>query len=361
MDLGVHGPAPLTGRKATRPYRPRVLITGGAGFIGVNAAARLLSRGWAVSILDDLSRKGVERNLAWLKRQGPVDFTRLDIRDPGGVVRWVERRRKGLKLLLHFAAQVAVTTSVEDPRTDFEVNAWGALNVLEAVRRLKEKPLALYSSTNKVYGGMEHVRVVMGAGPQGGRYRYVGRPFGVSEAEPLDFHSPYGCSKGATDQYFRDYRRIYGLPTVVFRQSCIYGQHQQGNEDQGWLAHFMKAAQAGKGITLYGDGRQIRDVLHIDDLLAAYEAAWARRSACAGGIYNIGGGPKNVLSLLELLDWIKKKQGRGLRVRRSTWRPGDQRVYVSDIRKAKRELGWEPKIGVAEGLDKLWAWLRENS
>ncbi|MBI5245172.1 MAG: GDP-mannose 4,6-dehydratase [Elusimicrobia bacterium] len=336
---------------------PRALVIGGAGFIGANSAAHLLGRGWAVSVLDDLSRKGAERNLRWLRSVGLSDFTRLDIRDAGALSRWAERRRKGLKLVLHFAAQVAVTTSVEDPRTDFEVNAWGALNVLEAARRLKEKPLTLFASTNKVYGAMEHVRVVL----KGGRYCYVGRPRGVSEAEPLDFHSPYGCSKGAADQYFRDYRRIYGLPTVVFRQSCIYGQHQHGNEDQGWVAHFMKAAQAGRGVTLYGDGRQIRDVLHIDDLLAAFDAALARRSSCAGQVYNIGGGPKNTLSLLDLISWIERRQGRRVRLKRSGWRPGDQRVYVSDIRKAKRELGWEPKIGAADGLERLWAWLRART
>lgn len=298
----------------------------------------------------------MERNLAWLKRQGPVDFTRLDVRDAAAVARWVRHRRKGLKLVMHFAAQVAVTTSVEDPRTDFEINARGALNVLEALRGLPEKPLVLYSSTNKVYGGMEGVQGVLSKG----RYRYVGRPHGISEREPLDFHSPYGCSKGAADQYFRDYHRIYGLPTVVFRQSCIYGQHQQGTEDQGWVAHFMKAAQSGKGVTLYGDGRQIRDILHIDDLLAAFDAAWRRRHVSAGGIYNIGGGPKNTLSLLELLDWIERKQGHRMRLSRATWRPGDQRVYVSDIRKARRDLGWEPAIGVAEGLDRLWTWLKAS-
>jgi len=305
--------------------------------------------------LDDLSRKGVQKNLAWLKRQGPIDFAKLDVRDPGAVRRWAEKRADA-RLAFHFAAQVAVTTSVTDPRTDFEVNAYGALNVLEALRRLTNKPLTLFSSTNKVYGGMEHVKTIL----RKGRYAYAGLPQGVGELEPLDFHSPYGCSKGAADQYFHDYTRIYGLPTVVLRQSCIYGQHQQGNEDQGWLAHFMKAAQAGRGITVYGDGKQIRDALHIDDLIDLYEAAYRRRALCAGRVYNIGGGPKNTLSLLELIQWIEQRQGRKLPVRWSGWRPGDQRVYVSDIRRARRELGWAPRIGVPEGLEKLWAWLEKN-
>lgn len=331
----------------------RALVTGGAGFIGVNAAARLLSRGWSVSVLDDLSRPGTGKNLAWLGRQGPLDFKRADIRNPGAVARWVKARSRGLDLVLHLAAQVAVTTSVADPRPDFEINALGTLNLLEALRGLPRKPFLLYSSTNKVYGGMEGVRVAL----KGGRYAYVSRPLGCPEEEPLDFHSPYGCSKGAADQYVRDYFRIYGLPTTVFRQSCIYGPHQNGTEDQGWVAHFMRAAQAGKGVTLYGDGRQVRDVLYIDDLVDAFEAAFRKRSLCRGRIYNIGGGPSNTLSLLELLDWIAARQGRPLRVAREGWRPGDQKVYVCDIRRARRELGWSPKVGVGQGLGLLWDWL----
>ncbi|MFA6092458.1 MAG: SDR family NAD(P)-dependent oxidoreductase [Elusimicrobiota bacterium] len=333
---------------------PRIIVTGGAGFIGVNAAARWLSKGWRVSVIDDLSRKGVDKNLAWLRKQGPVDFARIDVRDAGRVRRFVESRSRGLELVLHLAAQVAVTTSVEEPRRDFEINALGAFNVLEALRRLKRRPFALYSSTNKVYGGMEHVRVVLGAHQ---RYRYVGRPHGVSEKEPLDFHSPYGCSKGAADQYFRDYSRIYRMPTVVLRQSCIYGQHQQGNEDQGWLAHFMKAARAGEGLALYGDGKQVRDVLHIDDLIGVFETCWKKRGRCAGRVYNIGGGPENILSLIDLLRWISGRLGRRVEVRREGWRPGDQRVYVSDIRKAQRELGWKPRLDVEAGLVRLWDWL----
>ncbi|MBI2363313.1 MAG: GDP-mannose 4,6-dehydratase [Elusimicrobia bacterium] len=331
----------------------RVLITGGAGFIGVNAAHRFMTKGWRVSVFDDLSRKGTESNIAWLKKQGAVDFVRGDLRDGALAERWVRARRDGLELVLHLAAQVAVTTSVEDPRTDFEKNALASLNILEAVRKSGRRPFTLYSSTNKVYGGMEHVKVAL----RRGRWSYVGLPKGVSEEEPIDFHSPYGCSKGAADQYFRDYRRIYGLPTVVFRQSCIYGPHQHGNEDQGWLAHFMKQALAGKGVSVYGDGRQVRDALFVEDLVDAFEAAYRRRAKAAGRIYNVGGGPGSTLSLRELLAWIGARGGRRLPVSWGPWRPGDQKVYVSDIRLIGRELGWRPKTGLPQGLERLWSWL----
>ena len=325
-----------------------VLISGGAGFIGANAALHFRGRGWRVALLDDLSRRGTERNLAWLRKRGDVSFTSGDIRDFGQVRRWFARRGAA-DLVLHLAAQVAVTTSVEDPRTDFEINALGTFNMLEAARGLRRKPYFIYSSTNKVYGGMEDVRVRR----KGGRYAYAGLPHGVPESRPLDFHSPYGCSKGAGDQYVRDYERIYGLPTVVLRQSCIYGSLQRGNEDQGWVAHFLKSALEGRPVTIYGDGRQVRDVLEVSDLVAAFERCWERR---AGGVFNIGGGPSNTLSLRELLDWIRARGGR-LKTRTGGWRPGDQRIYVSDIRKASRVLGWRPKIGVPEGLERLWSWL----
>lgn len=339
----------------SRGGRPAVLITGGAGFIGVNCADHYLKKGWRVSIFDNFSRKGTRGNARWLKTRGRVRVVKGDVRSRSAVERWV-RGTPNARLALHMAAQVAVTTSVVDPRTDFECNALGSVNFLEALRRLKRKPLAIYASTNKVYGGMEHVGIRLARG----RYAYSGLPNGVAESEPLDFHSPYGCSKGSADQYFRDYHRIYGLPTVVFRQSCIYGPHQNGTEDQGWVAHFMMAAQAGKGITLFGDGRQVRDVLYIEDLMEAYDRAYARRAKCAGGIYNMGGGPRRTLSLLELLDWIGRRRGGRVPVKRRGWRPGDQRVYVSGIRKARRELGWTPRTSVNAGLGLLWDWLKEG-
>lgn len=336
--------------------KKRVLITGGAGFIGTNSTIHYLRRGWAVSIFDDLSRNGTADNLTWLRRQGPVSFQKGDLRNRTAVSRWVRRNAAGLKLVLHLAAQVAVTTSVTDPITDFDINAAGSLNLLESLRRLKKRPFTIYTSTNKVYGGMESVGVRL----RGKRYGYLGRPCGIDEKEPLDFHSPYGCSKGAADQYFRDYNRIYGMPTVVLRQSCIYGPHQHGNEDQGWVAHFMRAAQSGKPITIYGDGRQVRDLLFVEDLLAAFDAAHLRRGRSTGQIYNIGGGPTNVLSLLELLAWIRARSNRRVSVKFRSWRPGDQRVYISNIRRARRELDWKPRTSLHPGLDRLWLWLKSE-
>lgn len=251
---------------------------------------------------------------------------------------------------------MAVTTSVTAPREDFEVNALGTFNVLEAMRRAKMAATLLYSSTNKVYGEMTEVGVV----ERDGRYSYQSLPYGVPEHRNLDFHSPYGCSKGSADQYVIDYHRIYGLRTVVFRQSCIYGYRQFGAEDQGWIAWFMIATQLGHPITVYGDGKQVRDVLFIDDLLNAYDAAFAARDAAVGKAYNIGGGPSNILSLLELIEHIEKRQKRKLRHSYSGWRPGDQKVFVSDIRCAQAELGWAPETSCSKGLELLYDWIDEN-
>ncbi|MCS7283516.1 MAG: GDP-mannose 4,6-dehydratase [Anaerolineae bacterium] len=329
------------------------LITGGAGFIGINYAHRLICRGEEVTIYDNLSRPGVEKNLAWLRAtHGECAF-----RFVTGDVRNFEQLRPFVQesdVVVHLAAQVAVTTSVMDPRTDFEVNALGTFNVLEAARLAGHNPIVLYASTNKVYGGMEDAAVV----EEPTRYRYRDLPLGVPETWPLDFHSPYGCSKGAGDQYVRDYFRIYGLPTVVFRQSCIYGPHQQGMEDQGWVAWFIIAALTGKPITIYGDGRQVRDVLYIDDLLDVYDAAIARIHIAAGQIYNIGGGPQNTLAIwAEFGPMLERLLGRPIPVSYANWRPGDQRVYISDIRKAGRDLDWAPKVGVEEGIRRLYEWV----
>jgi CDP-paratose 2-epimerase len=259
-------------------------------------------------------------------------------------------------IVFHFAAQVAVTTSVVDPREDFEINALGTFNVLEAIRQSGNKPIVLYSSTNKVYGGMEHVKIV----ERNGEYDYENLPLGVSESEQLDFHSPYGCSKGTADQYMIDYSRIYGLRTVVFRQSCIYGYRQFGVEDQGWVAHFTISALFDRPLTIYGDGKQVRDVLFIDDLVHAYDSAIKKIDVTAGKAYNIGGGPNKKMSLLNLIAYLEKFFGKKLTYSFSNWRPGDQRVFVCDIRKAKNDFGWEPKIDVEEGVRLLAAWVKEN-
>ena len=331
-------------------------ITGGAGFIGSNYVARLLERGERVTVYDNLSRAGAERNLAWLRsRFGENAFTLIqgDVRDAN----LLASSLGDADVVVHLAAQVAVTTSVEDPRTDFEINALGTFNVLEAVRQSPKRPMVIYASTNKVYGGMEDVKIV----EEETRYRYADLPFGVSESQPLDFHSPYGCSKGAGDQYVRDYARIYGIPTVVFRQSCIYGLRQFGIEDQGWVAWFVIAAVTGRPITIYGDGKQVRDVLFVDDLLNAYDAAVERRDEVAGEVFNIGGGPQNTISIWrEFAPLLEKALGQSVPVSYGDWRPGDQRVYISDIRKAKRRLGWEPHIGVEEGVARLVEWVKVN-
>ncbi|MBU2610580.1 MAG: GDP-mannose 4,6-dehydratase [Chloroflexi bacterium] len=331
-------------------------ITGGAGFIGSNYVSRLLERGEKVTIYDNLSRAGAPRNVAWLKETFGETAFRLIVGDVRDAALITESSREA-DVILHLAGQVAVTTSVTHPREDFEANALGTFNVLEAARLSERRPMVIYASTNKVYGGMEDVALA----ERRTRWEYENLPFGCPETQPLDFHSPYGCSKGAGDQYVRDYHRIYGLPTVVFRQSCIYGMRQFGMEDQGWLAWMVIAAVTGRQITIYGDGKQVRDVLHIDDLLDAYDAAIAKIETVKGQVFNIGGGPQNVISIwTEFGPLLERLLGKPIPVARGDWRPGDQRVYISDIRKAERELGWKPKVSVEEGVGRLFEWVREN-
>jgi CDP-paratose 2-epimerase len=333
----------------------KIIITGGAGFIGSNAASRWLKRGDKVVLIDDLSRAGVVRNLEWLEHQGRLTHLKIDIRNERHVAAAFQTH-KDAGLILHLAGQTAVTSSVVAPREDFEANALGTFNVLEGVRLADINAPFIYSSTNKVYGGMTDAKVA----EQQNRYGYADMPCGISEDRQLDFHSPYGCSKGAADQYVRDYHRIYGLKTVVFRQSCIYGYRQFGVEDQGWVAWFMIASQTGRPITVYGDGKQSRDILFVDDLLDAFELAAAQIKKSAGCVYNIGGGPENILSLLDLLGYLEEKQGRPIAYKRDEWRPGDQRVFVSDISRARAELGWSPKVGCEQGLNLLYDWISEN-
>jgi CDP-paratose 2-epimerase len=333
----------------------KTLVTGGAGFIGSNAAARLLRRGERVVILDDLSRAGAGANLEWLQGAGTFEFHRVDLRDESALDDIVAKHRD-VDRVLHLAGQVAVTTSVQDPRLDFQINAIGAFNLLESIRRWAAGAAVLYASTNKVYGGLEHLEVA----EHDGRYAYRTAQFGVGEGEPLDFHSPYGCSKGSADQYVRDYHRIYGLRTVVFRQSCIYGYRQFGMEDQGWVAWFAIAAQHGWPMRIYGDGKQVRDVLFIDDLLDAYDRAFDRIEHTAGRIYNIGGGPENAISLRQFLAYLEHRNGAPLVVSYHDWRPGDQRVFVSDIRRSRAELGWAPATDWRSGVDLLCRWVEEN-
>lgn len=334
----------------------KYLITGGAGFIGANYTARLINRGQRVTVYDNLSRAGARPNIQWLQDTYGVDSFELivgDVRD----AEHLETVVHGVDVIVHLASQVAVTTSVTQPREDFEINALGTFNVLEAARLTERQPIVLYASTNKVYGGMENVAIE----ETGSRYRYAELTLGIPESMPLDFHSPYGCSKGSGDQYVHDYHRIYALPTVVLRQSCIYGPRQFGIEDQGWVAWFAIAALKNFPITIYGDGKQVRDLLYIDDLLDCYDAAIEKIDQSSGRIYNVGGGPHNTISIWkEFGPILERLLDKKISVDWAHWRPGDQRIFISDISKAGQELSWEPRINVEEGITRLVEWLREN-
>ena len=333
----------------------KAVVTGGAGFVGCNTAARLIREGHQVVVLDNLSRRGSEKNLEWLKSIGAFHLARLDVRDAAGVESFF-REEKGIDAVFHFAAQVAVTTSITEPREDMEINIQGTFNVLEGIRKSASRPFLLYTSTNKVYGKMADVPVV----EEAERYRFAGLAGGVAEDRPLDFYSPYGCSKGTADQYVRDYHRIYGLDTCVFRMSCIYGPRQFGIEDQGWVAWFLIATELGRPITIYGDGKQVRDILYVEDLVEAYLRAWKNRATTAGQIFNIGGGPDNQMSLRELVAELERLFGRKIPLAYGDWRAGDQPIYVSSIAKISAALDWTPKVGKLEGVRRLHEWVHAN-
>ncbi len=333
-----------------------VLIFGGAGFIGSNWARYLLQNTDAkVHIYDNVSRGGVRHNLEELQRiagrSGRMQITIGDVRDSA----MVQRAVRSATEVYHFAAQVAVTTSVSEPRLDFEVNVGGTFNILEAVRKSGRRPFLLFTSTNKVYGELNSHRLLAGST----RYSYADIR-GIAENQPLDFHSPYGCSKGAADQYVHDYARIYGIPSVVFRMSCIAGPQQFGNEDQGWVAHFLYSALQASPIVVYGDGRQIRDVLCVEDLLRAFDAVRVNQKNTSGQIYNVGGGPENTVSLLELMEEIRQLTGRKLEYETCPMRPGDQLVYVTDFAKLRRDTGWQPQINLRQTLQQMYGWWKRN-
>ncbi len=336
--------------------RPYTLITGGAGFIGTNLAERLLDEGRRVRLFDSLARPGVEKNLRWLcDRYGDrVDVQIEDIRDPWAVYDAVV----GADRIFHFAAQVAVTASVENPREDFDINAGGTLNVLEALRKLGEPPPLLFTSTNKVYGALDDIRLDV----NGSAYLPLEEEHasGIGPERPLDFESPYGCSKGAADEYILDYSRIFGLSTVVFRMSCIYGPHQFGTEDQGWIAHFMLRVLRGEPITIFGDGRQVRDILYVDDLIQGMLAATDEMEGVRGRAFNVGGGPERAVSLLQVIDILEELHGGLPDVVFTEWRPSDQKYYVSDTSQLQWATGWRPEVGVHEGIRRLYDWLVES-
>lgn len=333
----------------------KIFITGGAGFIGCNCAKYFLDEGHEVVVFDNLSRIGTHLNLGWLKSSGKFRFIKGDVRDADLLEKYFTDNRD-VDVVFHFAAQTAVTTSITNPREDFEINALGTLNLLEAIRHSDGDPIVIYSSTNKVYGNLDYLHIRT----NGMRYELVDYPQGISEGFQLDFHSPYGCSKGVADQYVRDYHRIYGLRTVVFRQSCIYGPRQFGVEDQGWVAWFIISALSGNPITIYGTGKQVRDILHIDDLISAYVKALKKMDTCNGHIYNIGGGIENQLSLLQLIEMINFQKGMTIEYGFHPWREGDQRIFLSNNTKLKEELAWRPKEGFDTGIGKLSRWVQEN-
>ena len=331
------------------------IITGAAGFIGSNLALRLLEQGETVVGIDNLSRQGAKINLELLQQRKNFEFKKGDIRDYE-LIENIFKKQKQCKAIYHLAAQVAVTTSVKNPREDFDINAMGTFNVLEAARQTELDAAIIYSSTNKVYGKLDHLEVI----DQGSRYQYRDGINGVNEKEQLDFYSPYGCSKGCGDQYVIDYNRIYGLKTVSFRQSCIYGYNQFGIEDQGWVAWFTIASILGKHLTLYGDGKQVRDVLFIDDLIDLYIQSVVNIDVLAGNAFNIGGGPENTLSLLELLKNLEVQLEHPINVDYSDWRPGDQKVFICDIDKINKIICWKPIISTEVGLHKLFQWCNKN-
>jgi CDP-paratose 2-epimerase len=339
----------------------RIFITGGAGFVGCNLAAHHLALGNHVTIFDNLSRPRTAHNLAWLRHQNTL-HNQQPLLTYIGDIRHEDELRDAMSiakpdLVVHLAAQVAVTTSVANPREDFEINALGTFNMLEVARSLETKPAVFFASTNKVYGGMEDVVVT----EQDTRYTYRDFPNGIDEHQPLDFHSPYGCSKGTGDQYVRDYARIFGLKTVVFRQSTIYGTRQFGVEDQGWLAHFIIATVMGRPITIYGNGKQVRDMLHVSDLIRAYELAWQNIDSVSGEVFNVGGGNENTISIWrECGPMLEELAGRSIQVIHREWRPGDQPCFVSNNAKAQKLLGWQPKKELWTGIQELWQWVSAN-
>jgi CDP-paratose 2-epimerase len=322
--------------------------------VGTNLANRLLAAGKSVLIFDNLSRPGVERNVKWLaKTYGSL--VRVEVSDTADLEALQEAVKQSAQVF-HLAAQVAVTTSLVDPIMDFKVNARGTLNLLEAIRAQAMPPPLVFTSTSKVYGALDDLEL----SKEGTRYQPVDsdlRTRGISEARAVDFHSSYGCSKGAADQYVLDYARMFALPAVVFRMSCIYGPHQFGTEDQGWVAHFLTRAIENQPVTLYGDGCQVRDVLFVEDLLDAFLLAQENIHELSGLAFNIGGGPGNSISLIELIDLIGETHSDSYAIEFAGWRQADQRYYVSDIGRFHSATGWNPKVGIREGVERLYQWL----
>lgn len=328
------------------------LVTGGAGFIGANTVRTLQERGEQAVLIDNLSRATATLNAEWLAAETTATLVRSDVTDAAAVDR-VFVDHGPFDVVLHLAGQVAVTSSVADPRVDLETNVLGSFNVLDATRRLSPNAVFINASTNKVYGRLERHSIE----ETEMRYLDIDAPSGISEDEPLDPHSPYGCSKCAADTYTLDYARIYGMHTVSLRQSCIYGPRQFGIEDQGWVAWFAMALRLGKPMTLFGSGKQVRDLLHVNDLVDLYLRIADDPDRCDGRPYNVGGGPENTLSLLELLDRLREWRGAPADLQHAEPRSGDQLVFVADSARARNDFGWRPQIGLDDGLANLFAFV----
>lgn len=333
-----------------------ILITGGAGFIGTNAVDYFAKKGWNVYLLDNLSRKGSEQNLKWLQSQENYSFIfkKIDIKDKRDVEKLF--KKNNFDALIHLAGQVAVTSSIDNPREDLDTNIIGTFNLLESIRKYSPNTTMINASTNKVYGDLENCDVI----ETDLSYKFKSQPNGISESTILDFHSPYGCSKGSADQYIIDYSRIYDISTTTFRQSCIYGPRQFGSQDQGWISWFIIASLSKQPISIYGNGKQVRDILYIDDLIRAYDIAISKPSKVKGEAFNIGGGPSNSISLIQCINMISEILDRDIKYNLCDPRPGDQKIYVSDIQKISQTLDWQPSTSVKMGVSNLLNWTRKE-
>jgi len=336
----------------------KYLVTGGCGFLGSNLSSEIIRRDEELVVFDNLYRFGSSENLGWLKKQGDFKFIHGDVRNINDIESVIKQEKPDV--IFHLAGQVAMTTSLQNPRLDFEVNTLGTFNLLEAIRKYSPESIIIYSSTNKVYGDLEWVRY------EEKETRYITPDFsnGFDESLKLDFHSPYGCSKGAADQYMLDYARMYNLKTVVFRHSSMYGGRQFATYDQGWVGWFcQKAIEIKNGmlkdpLAIHGTGKQVRDILYADDVVRLYFSATEHIDKAKGQAFNIGGGMENSLSLLELFETLEKQLGIEMRYKKLPWRESDQKVFVADIGKAKALLNWEPTINKNDGMQKILGWVR---
>ena len=333
-----------------------ILITGGAGFIGSNTVHYFANKGWNVYLLDNLSRKGSEENLKWLQSRENYSFIfkKIDIRDKRDIDKLF--KENNFDALIHLAAQVAVTDSIDNPREDLDTNIIGTFNLLESIRKYSPNTTMINASTNKVYGSLDDYDLI----EMDLSYKFKSHPNGISESSMLDFHSPYGCSKGSADQYVIDYARVYDIKATTFRQSCIYGPRQFGSQDQGWISWFIISSLSKQAINIYGNGKQVRDILYIDDLVHAYDLAISKPSNIKGEAFNIGGGSENSISLIECINMISEILDKKVEYNFSDPRLGDQKIFVSDNNKISELLNWEPTVSIKKGISSLLKWTKKE-